>query len=246
VPTTQADVDTINGIFATVANLLAPLGESSDLLALTFYERFGVLHRAGDVPGEWLKSQMADCSAATAPGGVTTGERRWVASLPPDPTTLMPGTRRRVSEVVAPPMPAINPAGPGYAQLGMWLAVEDTGPYVARAQLPATGPASVWAETRATLSQTTFAFGSGGSVTCPGAGTPMPASASNDVDEGPCGYTFRDFVGDTTIVITSEWTVSWELWDGRSGVEPDPIVLSTTVPYEIREIQTVGVGTGRP
>lgn len=246
VPTTQSRVDDVNGIFVTVANVLEPIIGSLDLTALTYYERFGVLHRAGDAPGEWLKSQEADCSRATAPGGVNTGDRRWVVSVPPDPATLLPGTRRRVSEIVAPPAPAINPAGPGYAQLGMWLAVEDAGPYIARAQLPATGPATVWAETRAMLSQTTFRFDSGGSVTCAGAGTPIPATARDDVGEGPCGYTFRDFVGDTTIVITSEWTVSWELSDGRSGLDPNPIVLSTTMPYEVREIQTVGVGADRP
>lgn len=114
---------------------------------------------------------------------------------------------------------------------------------MARAQLPATGPALVWAETRATLSATAFTFGSGGSERCVGAGTPIAESAEDDVREGPCGFTFRDFVGETTITITSEWTISWALSDGRSGVEPVPIVLATVVPYEVREIQSVGVGT---
>jgi hypothetical protein len=29
-------------------------------------------------------------------------------------------------------------------------------------------------------------------------------------------------------------------------VDPAPIVLTTVIPYEVREIQTVGVGTRRP
>jgi hypothetical protein len=127
----------------------------------------------------------------------------------------------------------------------MWLAIEPAGPYVARAQIPASGAAAVWAETTATLADTSFVFGTGASVTCPGVGTPIPEAAIDDVGEGPCGHTFTEFVGETTVTITTRWTVTWLLSDGRSGTEPD-LSLSTTIPYEVREIQTVGVGDGRP
>lgn len=245
VPTDQPHVDAINTVSTIIEEVVAPLIPFFDFVAKTYYERFGVLHRWGDANGQWEKQQEADCSGATHPGGVVTGDRRWVTSVPPDPATLRPGSSRRVTEIVAPPVAAINPAGPGYAQLGMWLAIEPAGPYVARAQIPAAGPAAVWAETTATLAETTFDFGTGASVTCAGVGTPIPESATHDVREGPCGHTFTDFVGDTTVTITTRWRVTWQLSDGRSGAEND-LVLSATIPYEVREIQTVGVGTERP
>ncbi|MFW2335629.1 hypothetical protein [Ilumatobacter sp.] len=242
VPTTPPHVDALNAVSTVIASIVAPF---FDYTALTYYERFGVLHKAGGAPGEWLKAQRADCSAATDPGGVDDGDWRWVVSVPPDPADLLVGTNRTVTEIVEPPVAAINPAGPGYAQLGMWLAIEPAGPYVARAQIPDSGPAAVWAETTATLADTTFAFGTGESVTCPGVGTPIPESAVDDVRAGPCGHTFTDFVGETTVTITTRWTVTWLLSDGRSGTDVD-LSLSTTIPYEVLEIQTVGVGNERP
>ena len=44
------------------------------------------------------------------------------------------------------------------------------------------------------------------------------------------------------ISITATWAITWELSDGRTGREPTDIVLTTSVPYEVYEIQSVGVG----
>jgi hypothetical protein len=35
---------------------------------------------------------------------------------------------------------------------------------------------------------------------------------------------------------------AWALSDGRTGSQSPDIVMTTTVPYEVYEIQTVGVG----
>ena len=247
--TNAADIDVRNERSVWIADVLAPVNGYFDMEALVYYERFGVLHRWGTPSsggGEgWIKAQRASCPANNT-DGYSDGQWRWVTSVPPDPATLLDGpngTTRRVTEAVNPPVPGINPAGSGYVNLGMWLSVEEAGPYVARAQIPESGPAQVWAETRATIRDTTFVFGDGGQEQCDGFGTPIPASAVDDVAEGPCGYTFSDFSGDTTIEITSRWDVTWALSDGRTGggTDADMIVLTVTVPYEVLEIQTVGV-----
>lgn len=244
VRTTQTEVDAFNVASQIIQDFVAPIVLNFTYTAFTYYERFGVLHKAGDAPGEWLKAQRADCSAATDPGGVDDGDWRWVISVPPDPADLLPGTNRTVTEIVEPPIAAINPAGPGYVRLGMWLAIEPAGPYVARAQIPPSGPAAVWAETTATVADTTFVFGTGESIRCDGFGTPIPDSALDAVGQGPCGHTFTEFTGDTSVTITTRWSVTWELSDGRTGSEAD-LFVSTVVPYEVLEIQTVGVADGR-
>ena len=89
--------------------------------------------------------------------------------------------------------------------------------------------------------RSTYDLGAGDPIVCAGNGTPLPPSKRDSVEQGPCGYTFTDAddVGDTQFTITSTWAVTWRLSDGNTGAEPD-IDVSTTIPYEIYEIQTVG------
>jgi hypothetical protein len=171
---------------------------------------------------------------------VSTGDVDWRPVPPPDPMILLDTATDSATETIELPTPDINPATRAAVNLGLWLAVTQAGPYVARAEL---GP-TVWAETTATLDHTTFELGNGDIVTCDGFGTPIPDHANDSIEQGPCGYTYTeaDDVGDTTITVTSTWTITWALSDGRTGTQPD-ITVATAIPYEVYEIQTVGTGT---
>ncbi len=76
---------------------------------------------------------------------------------------------------------------------------------------------------------------------CSGHGTPIPDDQKNSIEQGPCGYTYTADTDDESIdiTITSTWTVTWELSDGATGQEPD-IVVTSMLPYEVYEIQTIG------
>jgi hypothetical protein len=159
----------------------------------------------------------------------------------PPATILVPDTLLVVKGLIRAPSSAINPAGEAPVNLGLWFAVEDTAPIVAEGRL---GP--LWARGTATLASTTFDPGNGDPpVTCPVGGTPL-ASGSDTVDEGPCGYTYTsldDVRGDIAITMTTHWDITWETSDGTtSGGPVETISLSSTVPYNVYEIQTVGGG----
>ena len=101
---------------------------------------------------------------------------------------------------------------------------------------------NVWATTRGELVSTTFDFGNGDVVTCDGFGDPIPPSKADSIDESPvCGYTYRDVSPDGAypLTITSTWAVSW-VGSGGSGGDLGTLDRTTTVDYEVLEIQTVG------
>ncbi len=172
------------------------------------------------------------------------GRVRWSVVGPPNPTVYWDELTERVTRRV--PLPAPNlgvdtqPDGSFdvAVNLGLWIAVDNPDDVVARAA-PAPG---VWAETRATLSHIEFLSGTGGtSGRCAGAGTPLPDSASDTVEQGPCGYiyTARREVGHHTAILRATWTVTNTASTGASERRPD-IVLDTLIPVEVYEIQTVG------
>jgi hypothetical protein len=82
-------------------------------------------------------------------------------------------------------------------------------------------------------------------VACAGGGTPMPASQANDAGQGPCGFTYTSLDevrnADLTITITSIWTITWATSDGAANPNPpETLVLATTIPYDVYEVQTIG------
>ena len=182
----------------------------------------------------WIRSwEWCDWS-----DGTTTSDSIWRPLNDPDPEIAIDPAYDRVVKTVDAPVPDLSPAGPGFVNLGMWLATSEpaVNPVVARA-----AAGNNWAEVTGRLTTTTFDFGNGDSVTCDGFGEPIPDSALDSLDEGPCGYTYDNVSGDTpfTVTVTAVWTVTYVLSDGRTGSRPD-IVLSASVPYEVLEIQTVG------
>lgn len=237
VPATPEQANANNEIAQWIVDFLNGLITGLDLqIVLTFYSENATLHAWDQVDARFEQASRADCTNATDPAGWATGDIRWTAVVPPSPDILIEPAVARAAEPINDPVPAINPPDRAPVNLGMWLAAEQAGPIVVRVNL---GP--LWAEATATVDETTFDMGDGSTVTCAGNGTPLPANRRTTVAEGPCGHTYRDIadVGDTTVTVTSTWAITWRTSAGNSGTQP-PVDVSTAVPYEVYEIQTVG------
>ena len=236
VPATPELADALNGVYEVIAVIIRAL-DGDFVVHITFYAEDGTLHRYDERSGRYEYQVEADCTNASDPGGWSTGDIDWWEASEPDPVILLPGTRRRVTEPIVPPTPDISPVE-GVVNLGMWLAVEPEGQVSVTAFL---GP-TLWARTTAGMTETAFTFQTTSgpeTVTCDGYGTPIPESAMESVDEGPCGFTFGDAIDAGSITLTSTWAVTWELSDGRTGSFA-PVQVTTVVPYDVIEIQTVG------
>jgi hypothetical protein len=173
------------------------------------------------------------------PGGGAADPFYW-APAAIDPVDLVPDALSRVSAQLAAPTPAINPdvtAG-GIVNLGMWLAIDDPGTTTARAAL-----AGVWAQVTATATSLEIDLGNGDTMTCDGLGTPIPDDALDSVDQGPCGYTYRQSSPDDDpyqLSITAVYDIDWTTSSGASGGLAD-IRRTVTLDYDVDEIQTIGV-----
>ncbi|HEY5663691.1 MAG TPA: hypothetical protein VIS05_06620 [Ilumatobacter sp.] len=234
----DALADRYNQVTAEIIEVLDPFVTGGLRITITYYSDRGWLHRWSDVAGEFQRHQYADCTGATAPNGVSTGDTRWVTVAAPSPLILLPAATDRATRPITLPVPLVSPPDRSAVNLGLWLAVEPAGPISVRASL---GP--LWAETTATMAFTSFDPGTGDrAVVCAGNGTPIPADRLGTVDEGPCGYTYTSDTDGVPLAmtITSTWSVTWRLSDGSSGTAPD-IAVTTVMPYAVYEIQTVGV-----
>jgi len=236
---TEEHADNLNDVLGQIIGIIGTVTGTQIRITITFFSQNGRLRAWNEVRARFEQHQTANCSNATEPGGVSTGDTRWVAVLPPSPAILLPSVTEQATKPITTPTPTLSPANRAPVNLGMWLAVQPSGPISVRADL---GP--LWAETTATMVTTSFDLGTGEApIVCAGHGTPIPDSEKNSIAQGPCGYTYTsDTNGDTLdITITSTWTVTWALSDGTTGSEPD-IVVSAVLPYEVYEIQTVGTG----
>ena len=169
---------------------------------------------------------------------------------PPPPTVddLMPGAYDRAVAQILLPEPALSPPVEvgSLVNFGMWLAVAESEPVTARAQVGA-----VWAQATATLTSTTFDMGNGDVVECDGAGDPLtPDSPLWDTDEQSpvCGYTYEwpsapQFTGTGDLAyhltVTTHWEVRGTGSDGRNEAL-GPIDVPFEFTYQVREVQTVG------
>jgi hypothetical protein len=129
------------------------------------------------------------------------------------------------------------PAVGGVVNLGLWLSVAEPGPVSAIAEV---GP--VWASVTARLARTTWDMGNGDVVACEGPGVPYPVG-SNQLGQGPCGYTYtgRPPLEGYSITATGHWEVQLVTSDGVSQALA-PIAMPVTVAYDVDEIVTTGVG----
>lgn len=161
----------------------------------------------------------------------------WRRVVAPDPAVLAESVYDEVVRQVPVPEPALSPVGPGFVNLGMWLAVVEPAPISVTATA-----GGVWATTTAELVSTSFDMGDGTVVACDGAGDAIPPSEMESLEQSPvCGHTYtgvnerRPF----QVTITSTWRVSWA---GSGGVGGDLGTLerSSLLEYQVLEIQTVG------
>jgi hypothetical protein len=153
-----------------------------------------------------------------------------------DPVILVGALADHQSGLIDVPTPDLSPPDEGYINLGLWLAVED----VDIAEVNARSGVN-WARVWVELDTTTYDFGNGDDRTCPGAGTPIPDDKKGSVEQGPCGYTYRDAKGDYPITITANWNV-WAETNARAPYIVDTVDAATTIDYPVLEIQTVGTG----
>ena len=206
------------------------------VIQILYYSEQGSLRRYNVDRDRFERLVRITC---TDPNDPQHNRLRWQVAPPPDPAMLLPGATRTATEQIGMPTPSISPTGDVAINLGMWLAVEQAGPYVARAAFNDT----IWAETTATLAATTFDFGDGTPpVVCDGVGTPIPPGQLDSAEPGPCGHVYTDHadIGPHTLTITVTWRVTWTLSDGRTG-QLDDILTSAPHDYVVYEVQTVGV-----
>jgi hypothetical protein len=204
----------------------------------------------GQAGGPELSSEEAAQPATTVIGGVT--YYTYAVSCPglgtdlrfvnPNVTAadLFDLIRREVNERVPAPVHNMNPAPEvgGVVNLGLWLAVEPQTMDPVHAEA---GPA--WITATPMMVNATFDMGVEGNedkITCAGLGTPYP-EGSNDPDEGPCGYTYRQKLPDDaayTVTITTEWTIPYTSSSGSGTLTA--VTTSSSYDYNVDEIQTIG------
>lgn len=214
------------------------------------YDEVLVFFEAGSLRRTWVTSQITYVLQVRVCGDRDDpdhGRTRWSVVGPPNPTLLWDELTERVTRRVPDPDPNLGFAvgDDGRARivvnLGLWIAVDNPDDIVARAE-PAPG---VWAEARATLDHIEFESGTGGgSGSCPGAGTPLPADHDTLVDQGGCGYTYTrpDELGDHTATLRAVWRVTNTSSNTTGATQRPDIVVETLVPITVVEIQTVGTG----
>lgn len=143
--------------------------------------------------------------------------------------------------VSAIPVPALNmsprPEVGGIVNLGLWLAVDDPGQINALAEA---GP--VWASVTARFVGMTWDMGNGDVVNCDGLGVPYP-DGSNQIEQGPCGYTYTEQppIDGYAVTATGHWEVQLVTSFGENRML-DPIDRAYTFAYDVDEIITTGVG----
>ena len=149
---------------------------------------------------------------------------------------LLPGLIAAAQSRIELPVPNVSPQLDlgGYVNLGMWLAIEPAtfAPLTAEA-----GP--VWATLTARHDSITFDFGNGDTRSCAGFGTPIVDT--NTLDEGPCGYTYRQSSPDDdpySVGVTTTWSISYTSSSGSGSL--DPFNRTANFDHDVDEIQTIG------
>lgn len=231
---TDDSAEALNVIVRFIQTFVNAFGVTM-IVTVVYYSEGNQLHRYNEGNGEYEGALVRVCTDSTDPSD---GSIIWVVNTPPDPAILLPGATQSATSAIEVPAPDISPPDASAVNLGLWLAVEPAGPIVVRAELGR----AVWAQTTAALATTTYDLGNGDEpVVCTGNGSPIPETEKDSIAEGPCGYTYRESTDGETVslTVTATWTITWELSDGRTGSEPD-VVVSTVLPYEVYEIQTIG------
>lgn len=187
----------------------------------------GALHRNHPTNGRRQVSIVKICDGEIAAYG-------W-AYTTPTPAQLVDGVRSEVLRLIPQPIPDISPPGPGWVNLGMWLAVQPVEPITVDNTI-----VGYSVSVTATPTSTSFQIDDEPAVVCAGFGTPIVDL--DTVEQGPCGYTFRDVTAvdrPATITVTTTWSIDYTTSVHGSGHYGE-LDQTADVLYEVREIQTVG------
>jgi hypothetical protein len=149
------------------------------------------------------------------------------------------------------PVPELSPSTVGYVNLETWLATDDPGALSVTATIPGlsvTATATVVSTTWTTgdTSDGTSDDTSDDTVVCDGVGVAWTPSTPDD-EPAPCGHTYSAHgsavLGSEpfTITVTHNWHVTWQASTGESGDLGTINGPTTTITYEVREIQTIGI-----
>lgn len=143
----------------------------------------------------------------------------------------------RASRAVPGPLLELSPSpeAGGIVNLGLWLSLAGQDPVTVRAEA-----GSLWAEATVTLASTSWDMGNGDLVECDGPGEAIVDTET--LDEGPCGYTYRQSSPDEDPYVLSV-TATWQITYRSSGGSGSTGTLDRTssVDYDVDEIQTIGV-----
>ncbi|MGH3832874.1 MAG: hypothetical protein ACRDRS_20950 [Pseudonocardiaceae bacterium] len=144
------------------------------------------------------------------------------------------------------PSPRIeaNPVGAQLVNLPTWLWLDGAGwgERSASAEVPGVSVTAV-----ARPISVTWLMGDGGSVTCPGQGTPFPVGGDPKAVSPDCGHLYRSSSAGQPgqafpVIATVHWTVTWA-GAGQSGTFPD-LATSATGRFRVSEAQALVNGTG--
>ena len=171
----------------------------------------------------------------------TTLQQVWIRDEPPETlaTVALSDLGHRVIDA---PEPELSPPTVGYVNLETWLATTNPGPLTATASIPTLSVTAT-----ATVESTTWTTGdTGDEITCDGVGVAWTPGTPDD-REAPCGHTYTAHGSPLldsepfTITVTHTWHVTWQASNGESGDLGTIAGPTTTITYEVREIQTIGI-----
>ena len=175
------------------------------------------------------------------PNDPQNGRLRWQNAPPPDPAILLPGATRTATEQIEVPVPAISPTGDVAINLGMWLAVEQAGPYVARAAFND----AVWAETTATLATTTLTSATARHRSCVTVAAPRShptSSTAPSPDRAVTSTPTHAAIGPHTLTVTVTWRITWRLSNGQVGQLADIVTTAVTITRSTRCRRSASAG----
>jgi hypothetical protein len=165
----------------------------------------------------------------------------WVRSEPPATVAQIALSDLQHRLIVA-PEPELSPPTIGYVNVETWLATDDPGTLTATAAIPGLSVTAT-----ATVVSTTWTTGDGDDeIVCDGVGVAWTSTTPDD-EIAPCGHTYTAHGAPAlhsdpfTITVTHTWHVTWQASNGESGDLGTIDGPTTTVSYEVREIQTIGI-----
>lgn len=213
---------------------------------------------AGGLPtGAWYNCNpywgTLACDPALGPCNPPFGFTFWSNTPPPGITTLTPGQAAAML-IATFQLAGINigfapdpnqPGSNGYIGVPIWMWVNNPTPltYGPYSQTATLGGITITAT--ATVTSIAWNMGDGHTVACANAGTPYQVGFGV-VDSPNCGYRYTQMSnnkpgGKYPITATSQWTVNW-VGGGQTGAIP--LTSTSTTAVEIRELQSVNVGSG--